>query len=424
MSNEKLKRRMREAGFTQAALADVVNAHLYAAGLEGTVSERTVRYWLTGKTRCPYPRQREALEAVFDCPITELGFKPRGGSSRSARPEDTVHRRRFIFASTGAALVATSAVGVSPPVARPRVGSSDVEHLLKKFAVLVTNDHRHGGKPTIEAHATALAEEALALQTRGSASQRVRAALYGCAASFMSSAMWAATDGRRFDAAQRHFHQAAALATMSGDPAIQFRIWSHAGSLYRHLARPSEALAANHVARRLSITHRDPMFASLGHARHAAIHGLIGDRRAVRQALGHAQDALDRADPDQHRPMWLTAFYDQAELESLGLAAYLSLGNYEEAEAHAHRSLAQRRPEMHRSRAITTARLACAQLGQDESETAVATATSIPADKANQHPRVAGMLAEFGDALHTIAPSSQAARTWDQFVNDSRRNPQ
>ncbi|MEU5387168.1 hypothetical protein [Kitasatospora cineracea] len=61
----------------------------------------------------------------------------------------------------------------------------------------------------------------------------------------MSSAMWAAIDGHRFDAALQH-HQKAA---------------------------------------------------SLGHARHAAIHGLTGDTNAVQRSLGHAQDALDRADP-------------------------------------------------------------------------------------------------------------------------------
>lgn len=301
---------------------------------------------------------------------------------------------------------------------------SDVERLLSKFAVLIASDHRHGGKLTIETQASALAGEALALQARGNATQRVRGALYGCAASFTSSALWAAIDGRRFDAAQRHFDRASSLASMSGDPTIQFRIWSHAGSLFRHMARAADALAANDVARRLPIARRDPMFASLGHARHAAIHGLTGDHRAVRQALGHAEDALGQADPGERRPMWMNAFYDQAELESLALAAYLSLGAYEEAEAHAHRSLALLRSEMERSRAITTTRLAHAQLGQGDLEPAVATAMSIPADPTGQHPRVTTMLDDFGNALRISAPSSEPARMWDQYAQDSRRNPQ
>jgi hypothetical protein len=98
--------------------------------------------------------------------------------------------------------------------------------------------------------------------------------------------MWAAIDGRRFDTAQRHFDRAAGLATMSGDPAIL---------------------------------------------------GQTGDHRAVCQAVAHAEDALARSEFNDERPLWLNAFYDQAELENLALAGYLALGDYEVAEGHAHR---------------------------------------------------------------------------------------
>ncbi|MEV7682879.1 helix-turn-helix transcriptional regulator [Streptomyces sp. NPDC088341] len=418
--NRVLKARMAESGLTQTELAEAVNADLRAAGYDGTVSDRTVRNWLTGKTGWPHHRQRAALEAVFNCPVTELGFAPRGDSSRTAPPEDPVHRRRFVSASAGAALAASAASAYGE---QRRVGVGDVQRLLSKFAFVIASDHRYGGKLTIETQASALAGEAIALQARSTASQRVRGALYGCAASFTSSAMWAAIDGRRFDAAQRHFERAAGLAAMSGDSAIQFRIWSHAGSLYRHMGRPADALAANDVARRLPVSRRDPMFASLGHARHGAIHGLTGDARAVRQALGHAQDALQQADPNEQRPVWMTAFYDQAEWENLALAAYLSLGDYENAEAHAHRSLALLRPEMQRTRAITTTRLAQAQLGQGDLEPAVVTAMSIPAEPTGGHPRVTGMLHDFGNALRLTAPSSLHTRTWDEYTHDRQRNP-
>ncbi|WP_329139392.1 hypothetical protein [Streptomyces sp. NBC_01476] len=236
--------------------------------------------------------------------------------------------------------------------------------------------------------------------------------------------MWAAIDGRRFDSAQRHFDRASSLAVMSGNQAIQFRIWSHAGSLYRHLGRPTDALAANDVARGLPIARRDPMFASLGHARHAAIHGLTGNVRAVRQTITAAQDALLRADPGMDRPVWFTAFYDQAELENLALAAHLALGSYADAEAHAHRSLALLRPEMHRTRAITTARLARAQLGQGDLEPAVTTAMSIPSESTANHPRITGMLDDFGTTMQVMAPRSPLVQTWNQFAHDSRKDPQ
>lgn len=422
--NQILKKRMAELGLTQCDLAEALNADQRASGHEGTVSDRTVRNWLTGKTRWPRSRQRAALEAVFNCPVSELGFQPPEDSRPTPSSEDHVRRRRFMNASTAAALAATGALKVAPAHAsQPRVGSADVERLLKKFASLVARDCRYGGQVTVEAQACALADEALTLQRRGTAGQRVRDALYGCAALSTSSAMWAAIDGQRFDAALRHFDRAASLAALSGDATVQFRIWSHAGMLYRRLDRPHDALAANDVARALPIARRDPMFASLGHARHAAIHGFSGDRRGVRRALGHAREAFGRADPDEQRPLWLTAFFDQAELESLAMGTYLALGDPLAAEAHAHRSLALLRPNMKRNKAVTTACLAYAQLGQSDVEPAVETAMSIPPEFTH-HPRVHGMLHEFGSTLRATAPSSPWTQTWDQFLHDSRKASQ
>ncbi|GHF86796.1 hypothetical protein GCM10018790_75360 [Kitasatospora xanthocidica] len=138
----------------------------------------------------------------------------------------------------------------------------------------------------------------------------------------------------------------------------------------------THALALNDVALSPPIARRDPHFAFLGHTRHAAVHGLTGDSNAVRRSLSHAQDALGRADLAASRPVWITAFYDQSELDSLALAAHLAAGNWQDAEAHAHRSIAQRCDATQRSRAITTVRLARAQLGQDDLEPAAPPAAS------------------------------------------------
>ncbi|MFD8969781.1 hypothetical protein ACFV0C_33185 [Streptomyces sp. NPDC059568] len=190
------------------------------------------------------------------------------------------------------------------------------------------------------------------------------------------------------------------------------------------MGRSADALAANDVARRLPIARRDPLFASLGHARHAVIHAVTGDSRATRQALGHAQNALHQADPSEPRPTWMTAVCDQAEIEELALSAHLTLGNYEDAEAHAHKSLALLRPHMQRDRAIVTARLAHAQLGQGDVEPAVTTAMSIPTEAADQHPRVMTMLRSFSNGLRVTAPASPHIRTWDQYTHDAPKKPQ
>ncbi|AEW99119.1 hypothetical protein SCATT_p09260 (plasmid) [Streptantibioticus cattleyicolor NRRL 8057 = DSM 46488] len=396
--NAILRRRMKKLGLTQDELADQMNSALAdIAGRPGDFTARTIHNLMSGRTKRPIGRTRVALEKVFGCPVEDLGFRPHRNE------EDSMRRRNFIARAAGTAV---TAAGVAAP---KRIGHADVARLEAKFAAIVADDHQYGGRVSIETRASALAGEALSLLQRGSASQKVRERLYACAASFTSSALWAAIDGRRFNDAQRYLDRVANLASMSGDSAIQFRIWSHAGTLYRHLGRPVDALTANDVARRLAITRRDPLFASLGLARQAAIHGLAGDAIAVQRSIDKARQAFSRAQPDADRPAWMTAFFDQAEIESLALTAHLSLGNFAQAEAHAHRGIALLRPHMRRSRAIATARLAHAQLGQGDLGPALATAMTVANGETSSHPRIASMLDEFGAKMRLAAPHSKTA---------------
>jgi hypothetical protein len=402
---------MSDMGYTSRTLAELIN-HAVGdlTGRLGGLDESNIRAWRSGRVRCPKSAQLHALELVSGRTAAELGFVRRVRPPAPTSQENSaVYRRRFLTAAVATA--AASAVP-TPSAAAHRVGMTDVTRLQAAFADIVASDHRHGGQLAIEREAARMADQALALQSAGSASQRVRASLYGAAASFRSSAMWAAIDGCRFGEAVAHMQQAQALAEMSGDAAIKFRIWSHAGTMYRHMGRPAEAASANAVARATAVVRRDPLFASLGLARQGAIHAAARDPRAARRAFGRAQDALHRAAPDEPRPLWLTAFYDEAEIHSLALSAYLSLGEWETAESHAHKCLGALRPHMARSRAITTARLARAQLEQGEAQTAVNTARLVPAPAATGHPRVADMLNAFGHRLLRIAPDGPHAEAW------------
>ncbi|MEV5507352.1 Tat pathway signal sequence domain protein [Streptomyces orinoci] len=392
-ANTELAARMAALGLTRLELAEQLNDVIEEfTGRRGDLSDRTIRRYLSGQTRWPQGRQRAALSAVFHRTPEELGFTPPSASAASKRNAHAVTQQ---------------------------IGGTEVQQLQDRFNVLVARDNRYGGGPDIEARAADLVEEALAFQRYGSVSRRVRSALYACAASFASSAMWAAIDSRRREAAEYHFTRASSLATVSGDQAIQFRIWSHAGSFYRHLGRPADALAANDVARGLPIARRDPMFAALGHARHAAIHGSMGNATGVRRALAHAHGALDRADASTRRPVWMTAVCDRAEIEELAVSAHLSLGDFPRAEAHAYRSLALLRPHMRRDRALVTARLACAQLGQGELELSLATAMTVSSGALAHHPRVAAVLNEFGARLKAMAPRSTHFRTWEEHQHPS-----
>ncbi|MFJ7263908.1 XRE family transcriptional regulator [Streptomyces globosus] len=421
--NDALVAWMDEKRLGSRELADLVNAAVgEITGRVGGLDDSNIRAWRSGRVRCPKGAQLRALELVSGLSAADLGFVRRARlPDPDPHQEPPVERRTFLAFPAAAA-----AAGVPPPASTAstaRVGMSDVARLHQRFTDIIASDHRHGGQASIEHEAVRLASEALLLQKSGTASQRVRTNLYATAASFMSSAMWAAIDGRRFGDARNHLRHAAQLAELSGDPAIKFRIWSHAGTMYRHRGSPAEAAAANNVARGLSLSRRDPLFASLGLARHAAIHAAAGERRAVRRAFGQAQEAMGRANRGDVRPVWLTAFFDQAELDSLALSAYLTLGDWATAEAHGHRCLAALRPHMHRSKAITTSRLALAQLEQGDAESAVATAMRVPADAASRHPRVVGMLDTFGRRLTAIAPHSAHEAAWREFTTRKDHAP-
>ncbi|GHJ27345.1 hypothetical protein TPA0910_17780 [Streptomyces hygroscopicus subsp. sporocinereus] len=410
--NTALQAWMDEHGYSSNSLAEAVNRALERlTGRLGGLDGSSVRAWKAGRVRWPKSATRKALENVTGLSATALGFVPRGRTPSTPAPlqEDPDMKRRTLVGGIAAA--------AAPGAAAPRrIGMSDVDRLQRRFAEIIASDHRHGGKLDIERRAATLADEALNLQNAGSATQRVRSNLYASASAFRSSAMWAAIDGRRYEDAKAHMREAQALAEMSGEQAIKFRIWSHTGTMYRHLGRPADAFAANNVARNLHITRRDPLFASLGLARQAAIHGAAQDRTATRRAFEQAQDAMLRADPGEYRPVWMLAFYGQAELDSLALSAYLALGDYPTAEFHAHCCLSALRPHMVRSRAIAMTRLAHAQLAQGAADAATATAMKVPADAATQHARVTRMLQEFGAALRATAPGSPTVQTWAEHT--------
>ncbi|MCZ7431724.1 XRE family transcriptional regulator [Streptomyces sp. WMMC1477] len=415
--NTVLEAWMTEHGYSSNSLAEAVNRAIERlTGRLGGLDGSSVRAWKAGRVTWPKSAARMALEDLTGLPAVALGFVPRSRPSSTPAPpqqEDPDMKRRTLVGSIAAAAAAAAAPGTTSP---RRIGMSDVNRLNKRFAEIIASDHRHGGQLGIEQRAAALADEALNLQNAGSATQRVRSNLYASAAAFRSSAMWAAIDGRRYDVAKAHMREAQALAEMSGDQAIKFRIWSHAGTMYRHMGRPADAFAANDVARNLHLTRRDPLFASLGMARQGAIHGTAQDRTGTRRAFDQAQDAMLRANAADYRPVWMLAFYDQAELDSLSLSAHLALGDYSTAEYHAHRCLSALRPHMIRSRAITTTRLAHSQLAQGAPDAAAATAMKVPAEAATQHARVTRMLQEFGAALRATAPGSSTVQTWTEHA--------
>lgn len=407
--NASLASAMKEAGFKQAELAEAVNDRLRASGYDGTVSDRTVRNWLTGKTRCPHPRQRAALEAVFGCTAEELGFRPPAARPPASEPESLVRRRNFLTVTTG-----TAAAVVAPIVdSRPTfVGTSDVIRLRSGLNTLMAVDAARGGHEGLERAALAGADEALD-KVKLAASQRIRQRLFSVAANYTATAAWAAIDGRQLDRAQARLDRALYLAGMAKDPVVEMRVWNSYAMLARQRDQYTEAVDAGYAAQATTIARRDPFYGSLAHARTALAHANIGDRQAAIRSLGYANEALEKASPNEPRPSWVS-FYGVAELTAIKAIVRDRIGDAAESEAASHQALSAIPKNFRRNRALATTRLALAQVHQREVEQACATAASVfELMSGNPLPgRMRSLLGDFYRDLITLAPDTAVAQEW------------
>jgi len=413
---------MLETDLTQAELAEAVNTRLRADGHEGTVSDRTVRNWLAGKTVWPHPRQRQALEAVFGCAAEELGFTPpagRRGTVPSPEQEEPVRRRHFLTVATG------TTAGTVPLVAATRpssVGTSDVIRLRNGLETLTALDHTRGGHESLESMALTGAGQALRLLGRA-ASQRIRQRLFGVAADYTAAAAWSAIDARRSDRVQPYLNQALYLARMAKDFVAELHVWEVYAMLARERGNYPQAVDTARAEQATTAARRDPFFASLSHARTAIGHAHLGDRQAALRSLGHAWEALDKASPEEPRPS-RAVFYGSAELNSLTSIVHDRLGDPARAEAASHRALSAFPGRLRRNRTLATLRLAMAQLHQHDVEQACATTeTAFRLMAGDPLPgRMRSRLGDFHRGLTTIAPDSAAAREWaDRHRNEWTR---
>lgn len=400
-------------GLVVKELTSQVNTEIEKlTGHPGTVNERHVWKLLKGEHRSPNALLRTALERLTGLPATELGFASRGRKTSNLSPaseDDDLYRRTFLAAATAAGVSTATPSGPR----RHRLNSNDVEVLRAELVAWTTAESMHGGTPELEKRAQDITDNVISLQQANTSSARIRSELYTVAAAFSNSAMWAAIDGERFELAEYHLDRTIRLAGLSGDPATEFRVWSHASVLFRNLDRPADALAAAEKARASSITRRDPLFASLAMSRIALTQAELGDARSAMRYLDLAQKALDRSDPNKHRPAWIH-YYDQAEHDHLAMVTSMRLTRWPEAEKHAHRSLAYVRPDLQRNKALLRANLAVAQLGQHDIEQAVSTAHCIPAGMM-RHARVRGLLDRFTEQVTTLAPRNPEARGWRAY---------
>lgn len=320
-----------------------------------------------------------------------------------------MHRRNFLTAVTG-----TTAAAVPLVAARPHaVGTSEVIRLRSGLDALTALDASRGGHEALERAALAGATEALDLQKRA-AYQHIRQRLLSLAANYTASAAWSAVDARQSDRAQGHLKRALYLAGMAKEPVAEVRVWNSHAMLAPHRGEFSQAVDAGQAAQATAVTRRDPLFASLAHARTAVGHSSVGDRRAALRSLGHAEEALAKAGADEPRPSWV-AFYGPAELLAITAIVRDEIGDASGAEAASHRALAAIPRQFRRNRALATLQLALTRLHQRDVDQACGTAERVFALMAGDPlpGRMRSCLGDFLRDLITLAPDSTTAREWE-----------
>ncbi|MEU5211236.1 hypothetical protein [Streptomyces sp. NPDC020742] len=319
-----------------------------------------------------------------------------------------MRRRHFLAAATGATAAAVPLVSARPYA----VGTSEVIRLRSGLDALAALDATKGGHESLERAALAGATEALELQKRA-ASQRIRQRLFSVAAEYTTAAAWSLLDAHSAHQAMGHLNRALYLSGMAQDSVAELDVWNLHAMAAGQQQDHAQAVSAAQAALATRVARRDPLFASLAHARAAIGQSRIQDRRGALRSLGYAEDALAKAPQGVPRPAW-TDFYGPAELLALTAIVRDCIGDAAGAEAASHRALAEIPQHFRRNRALATLRLALAQLHQRDIAQACGTVEKVFVlmDGSPLPGRMRSRLGDFHRDLITLSPDGNAAREW------------
>lgn len=352
--NDALRRARVDLGLSLTDLAARLRAH----GAPASCHKRLVQKWEAGETRWPQGVYRQALRAVFNCSMAELGFR----DPNEPQDQDPVHRRNLLAAAAGLA----AAAAVPEPYLRleyalTRAPASltavDGEHLLA-----VTNElHEREAlvtarelQPELAAHA-----DLLAGLLRLPLGDELRRTLTLCAAQTCSLGGWLAHDTGDLTDAAGYWNSAISAARAAGDgPTLAcvlcYQSYAAAGRGDHAAAWQLLDAAAQYV--------RSPQHAQARawiSARQAEEAAALGETGPALISLERAMTAFDYAQPDQARP-WVK-FFDNSRLGSMAVATYGRLG-HPETQAAADSVISSLTPDRVKTKAIILSDVATARI--------------------------------------------------------------
>ncbi|WP_131785197.1 hypothetical protein [Protofrankia symbiont of Coriaria ruscifolia] len=218
-----------------------------------------------------------------------------------------------------------------------QVGTWEIDTIREMTTAFRRFDNRFGGGRGRSTLLCFLNDEVAPLLRDGKYSGNVAKDLFSAVAEITHLAGWMAYDEERHGLAQRYLFQALHFASSSDDEGFGGEILAGMGHQALYLGRPMDAidlaLAAQQSAKRSKI------FSLLAesYTLEAHSHAVRGDRRACFSAMALAEQAFDRANPE-NEPEWIR-YFDSAYMSAKFAHCLRDLGAAKEAEPYALRSL-------------------------------------------------------------------------------------
>jgi hypothetical protein len=260
-----------------------------------------------------------------------------------------VDRRKFLATAPFAAV---AAVGPSRdwllntldqlPDDRRRVRLEDVTAVKNMFTTFQEMDIFQGGGSGRLVLAAYMNEHVYPLLRR-THTDEVRRALCGAAAEQTYILGWMAFDNGEHGTAQRYLIQALRLAEESHDPALGAHVLAGMADQTTLLGHPEEGRRLAQAGRQgLSKSNSPACLADLWTLEARAL-AAAGDRAGTAHAVNEAERAFARIEPD-NEPQW-ARFIDPAYICGEWANAFRDLGQPDDAEPHARRSIAYARKQ-------------------------------------------------------------------------------
>jgi hypothetical protein len=293
---------------SQQAVADAVTRVARSIGLRISVTARTVRRWESDNPPWPHPDHQAALEALFQRPVTDLGFVPPWAESAVAESSaETSGTRSVIPAAVG-----ISGGALTTFQSRSAVATLPASVAADYIAITSAQRHMYYTVPAARLH-KAVAEHA----NLGTALLAVipEAARTSLAAAVSESSLLAGRleffDLQEPRTAQDSFVIALQAAQEARDPLLGSAVLAHMAFIPAFSGLPKRAEEARDKMRAArAFARRGPaspeMLAWLD-AVEAEVETRFGDTRKALRLIDHAENIL-ASEERRPSPVWLDWF--------------------------------------------------------------------------------------------------------------------